>query len=129
MTEETVFFQEGNAKVTSARVMLNGATYAMSNVTSVKATVLHPKTTMEILGIVLGLVIATMGLIPPLTATPIVWGVGIAGLSFLIYRSKSKSYVVRLATAGGEVDAIKSPKEDVIDRIVAAINAAMVHRG
>ena len=129
MAEETVFFQEGNATVTSARVMLNGATYAMSNITSVKATVLYPKTSMELLGMCLGVLIAGFGLIPPFSVNAIVWGVGIAGVAFLIFRSKSKQFVVRLATSGGEVDAIKSDKADVIDRIVAAINAAMVHRG
>lgn len=118
--DERTFFQQGDVKVTSARFIKGGQTYAMSNITSVKAFKEPPKRTG-------GYFVATISLFITLS-TP---GVGIPMLAVaLLYLYKQKTtYHVMLSTAGGESSALSTDHKEYVEDVVEAVNKAIVHRG
>lgn len=118
--DEKTFFEYGDVKVTNARFISGSQTYAMSNVTSVKAFEEKPKRFWGILALLFGLAMAS---------TNTVVGLLIAGAAaFYLYRQKTV-YHVMLATAGGETSALKTHQREYLDKVVAALNEAIVHRG
>ena len=127
MAEEVTFFQQGNATVTSARVILNGTTYALRNVTSVQMRSRGPKLMWPILIAAVSALVAVSTLV---NGKFDVFAVAAAICAFFIWMivSAKTTYVVGMATAGGEVDALSSTDKASIKPIVAAINDAMVHK-
>lgn len=112
MSEE-VFFERGDIKVTSARVIFGAQTYALSGVTSVRNTEIKPEKLWPIILIVVGLFLCV---IP-----------SIIGIIWLV--KMKTEYAVTFATAGGEVRAFTSQDGALVTEIVNAINNAIVHRG
>lgn len=118
--DERTFFQQGNVKVTSARFINSGQTYAMSNVTSVKAFKESPKRTG-------GYVVALISLFISLSA-PVI-GIPMLGVTlFYLYKQKT-TYHVMLSTAGGERSALSTDHKEYVEDVVEAVNKAIVHRG
>ena len=128
MSDETVFLQLPNATVTSARIMLNGTTYALRNVTSVTMRVVPPKVIVLYL---LGGLILLAGLLQLVAAN---YQAGLfaaaigGGMIFLAAKAKS-TYIVAMSTSAGQVDALSSSDKSVIQSVVEAINSAIVHKG
>lgn len=120
MTEEKTFFHQGGVRVTSARFINGGQTYAMSNVTSVKALIEKPQRGG---GILIALVALGMSIAAPIVGIPAL------GLTlFYLYKQKPK-YHVMLKTSGGEASALSTDHEEYVDDVVEAVNQAIVHRG
>jgi hypothetical protein len=119
--EEKTFFEYEDVKVTSARFMNGSQTFAMSNVTSVKALTEKPKRLAGILILVVGLAMAANG----------VFAVGgaIAAVAALYLYLQKTTYHVMLNTSGGETSALKTYQLDYITKVVGALNEAIVHRG
>lgn len=118
--EEKTFFEYEDVKVTNARFISGSQTYAMSNVTSVKAFEDKPKRFGGILVLIVGLAIAVN--------TPVVGLLIAAAAGYYLYQQKTTFHVM-LATAGGEVSALKTYQREYLNRVVAALNDAIVHRG
>jgi hypothetical protein len=118
--DEKTFFEYDDVKVTNARFISGSHTYAMSNVTSVKAFEEKPSRMWGIVALLIGLVIAlnnaTVGLVIA------------AAAAFYLYRQKTV-YHVMLATAGGETSALKTYQREYLSKVVSALNEAIVHRG
>lgn len=58
-------------------------------------------------------------------------GVGLviaAAAGYYLYQQKTTFHVM-LATAGGEVSALKTYQREYLSKVVAALNDAIVHRG
>ena len=118
--DEQVFFESGDVKVTNARFITGGQTFAMSNVTSVKALEENPSRFGGIVVILIG--IATM-------VSSIAAGLIIAGLAaWYLYQQKT-SFHVMLSTSGGERSALTTHQREYLTQIVDALNKAIVHRG
>jgi hypothetical protein len=151
-SQETTFYQSDNILITNTRAVLRNDTYAMANITSVRARVKPPN---RVIGIVVSAVgglmttccgCSALGVIPMLAeggdefiGTGLAGGGAIlAGAIFgllvlaggiaLIIMAKP-TYVVVIGTAGREVDAIPSRDQDYIATIVSAMNEAIIHRG
>lgn len=118
--DEKVFFEMGDVKVTNARFVSRGQTYAMSNVTSVKTFVEEPKRFWPIL-------ILIFGVLALLSATTL--GVICIIVSGIWLYTQKTLYHIKLATASGETSALVAEKREYVDQIVAALNEAIVHRG
>ena len=118
--EEKVFFDHADVKVTSARFVNAGQTSAMSNVTSVKAFEEKANRLGGIVLLVVGFVMAVNVPILGLLVAAVAGG--------YLYHQKPM-YHVMLATAGGEVSALKTRERAYLDKIVAAMNEAIVARG
>ena len=121
---ETVFLDEAGVTVTQARFVHGAQTFAMSNVTSVGSARTDPSRRGPIVLVVLGVV-----LILAHQAASIAFGVLLAGLGAWWYQSQKPTHVVLLRSASGESRAFSSKDKTQVDRIVAAVNSAIVARG
>lgn len=126
--EEKVFFENVNNKVTNARFITHGETYALAGLTSVKMT----ETPSKFKGLVIfaGLFLILVGLAN--MSENSLGGFIILGIAaFLIWLSfKMKpTYSVVTVNAGGTIQALSSKDFNLINDIVNAINDAIVHRG
>lgn len=118
--EEKTFFEHEDVKITNARFLSGGQTYAMSNVTSVKSFEQKPKRFLVIAILIIGLITAIN--------EPMV-GISIAAIcGFYLYKQKT-IYHVMLATSGGEVSALKTHQRHYLEKVVNALNNAIIHRG
>lgn len=122
--EEKVFFNQGGVSVSNARFIVNGQTYAMNAVTSVKQAADEPARGGPIIIGLLGLLLClpgtkemiAMGAIMLITA--VVWGL-----------NQKAEYMVVLHTSAGESQALKSNDKAHVEAVVAALNQSIVHRG
>ncbi len=134
MAEETVFLSEGGMFVSISRVSLGGTTYATANITSVSKRVRPARRGCATILVVLGTLMALASL-DALTSN-ISSGLGallisgiILGLGVLWYRSLKPTYLLVFASSSGETEAMSSQDEALIDRVVSAVNEAIVARG
>lgn len=118
--DEKTFFEYEGVKVTSARFVVDGQTFAMSNVTSVNPLVEPPKRFWGIVLLLVGLVGLTQNAF---------FGIPVVALSiYLLYKERAL-YHVMLRTSGGETKALTTHQKEYLDKVVAALNDAIVHRG
>lgn len=122
--EEKKFFEKGGVSVSSARFIVDGQTYAMSAVTSVKQAVKEPSRGLAILLGVIGLLICLAG-------TPIAIVIGLLTITIAISWAVSlrAEYIVVLSTSSGESQALKSNDKGYVESIVSALNESIIHRG
>nr|WP_319566558.1 DUF6232 family protein [uncultured Rhodoferax sp.] len=118
--DEKTFFEYDDVKVTNARFISGSQTYAMSNVTSVKAFEEKPNRLWGIVALLFGLAIASNNAAVGLVIA--------ASAAFYLYKQKT-TYHVMLATAGGETSALKTYQREYLNKVVSALNEAIVHRG
>ncbi len=121
MAEEKTFFQYEDVSVTNSRFMVAAQTFAMSNITSVKASKNVPNRVGPILLIIVGVLFLANGA----TAPGVI--IGGAGVAWLLLQKTM--YHVMLTTAGGETSALSSKQRDYIEKVVQALNEAIVARG
>jgi hypothetical protein len=128
--EEKTFFSYDDVKVTSSRFISGGQTFAMSNITSVKAFEKKPYRTGGIIALLVGLsfVVKEVLLGVP-SVESVIFGIAIAALAVLYLYKQKTIYHVMLATAGGETSALKTYQKEYLDRVVGALNQAIVYRG
>ncbi|HVR41412.1 MAG TPA: DUF6232 family protein [Thermoanaerobaculia bacterium] len=129
MSEEISVYQDANIQVTNLRAMLQGKTYAMANITSVS---MHTQAANNAPGVIIAVIggLIAMSLIAGRDAI----GCGIFGLLLLaagiaIAIAAKSTYWVRIGSASGETNALSSHDRDYIQRIVNAMNEAIVRRG
>jgi hypothetical protein len=125
--EEQVFLQEGDVSVSNARATLGGKTYAMANITSVAMAVTPASRKLGIIIAIVGFLIFLAGASNS-TGGALFGILVLAGGTALAAMAKA-TYVVRLGSASGEADGLTSKDRAFIDRIVGALNKAMVARG
>lgn len=119
--EERTFFEYEDVKVTNARFVTGGQTFAMQNVTSVKAFEQKPSRIGGALALLFGL--ALMMSVGFLLGVLI-----IAGAAFYLYQQKTMFHVL-LATSAGETTALRTNQRDYLNRVMTALNDAIVYRG
>lgn len=120
--EEKIFFDAGNISVSNNRFIVDGQTYAMGNVTSVKTGVEEAK---KGTGILIGLI----GLFVLFVAKPFLWGLVILMFATLALIGARNRYSVVLSTSSGENQALTSDNKTNIEMVVSALNEAIVSRG
>ena len=122
--EEKIFLDLGDVKVTSARFIAGNQTFAMAGVTSVKSDTQPAKIGWALIVAAIGGLMLFSGEGPGRSLGFFLIGAG--GLR--AYFAKATYWVV-LGSASGETKALSSPNISQIDRIIAALNDALVHRG
>lgn len=125
MTEEKTYLNQGNVVVTNTRVVIGGKTYAMTNVTSVSMAKQSSSILPPVIAITVGVIIAAIvgGTFGNIIAVASIIG----GLVLLFTRKPN--YVVKIGSASGESDALISNDQDYVQKIVNALNQAIVSRG
>jgi hypothetical protein len=117
--EEKVFYDQGNVLVSNKRVVSQCTTYTLQNTASVGAGADSPGKMGGILVILIGLASFTAN---PFFGVPVI----VIGVWYLYKRRKS--YLVVLRDASGETNALRSYDWAEIERIVSALNHAIVER-
>lgn len=156
MSDEITYYDEGNVRVTNARVMIGGKTYSMANITSVSMEMASSgvASCFGVFLFLLGLIIAFLGFSAEAvgsTVGAIVFGLLVAAGGFFILRSNKPNYAVQIVSSAGETkaprvrcvpgnpipfvqivssagetNALKSTDKEYIQGVVNAINDAMV---
>lgn len=121
MTEisEKIYYHDAGVVVSDKRFVSEGTTYALHNIASVAAGTHAPRKLGWILALILGLVV--------IPANPF-FGIPIAALAAWSLYQRRKAYVVVLRDASGETNALSSRDRATIEKIVAALNLAIVER-
>ncbi|MFB9842504.1 DUF6232 family protein [Mucilaginibacter ginsenosidivorans] len=121
--EETIFFQSGGVTVTQSRYIVDNKTFAMRNISSVQVGVILAKRGFGFFLLVVGLILAVSSN-DARTAGIVVLILG----ALFAFLPKDK-FTVRISTNSGETDSLWSKDRQSIQRIVDALNEAMIHRG
>jgi hypothetical protein len=119
---EEVLFENGAIKITPARVVNGGATYAVANITSVKAQKDND-------GRIYGVVAAIFGLVLALTGTTLGIALGavmlLGGVLLAIFGTYTE---VVITTGAAEQKAFRSRDEKTALEVASAINLAIMKR-
>lgn len=122
MENELTFYQDGFVTVTQSRYVTESKTYAMRNISSVHVFEIIKSRTKAVLMIIFGLFL--------LFSKDIFWiGIIIIALGIWWLLSIKNEYAVRISTNAGEANSITSKNRDYIQKIVNALNDAIIHRG
>lgn len=124
--EEKVFLgsAESSLFVSSSRISLGGKMYSTANVTTVGTYLIKPRRKAEILLVLFGVVLALFH-----TIATIVIGLILIALGVIKWIYNKPKYSIRLGSASGEAEAIQVPDKEYTNKIVQAINEAIVYRG
>ncbi|NOU46184.1 MAG: hypothetical protein HOO86_03880 [Bacteroidales bacterium] len=121
MAEEKVFLDERGIKVTSARFISLGKTHSIAGVTEVSTFIHRPERKYPIIVAAIGIIL--------LLFKVYVFGVVLIAAGVAWWIIQKNEYSVMLSSASGNSDAFRDKDEAFIDRVVAALNDAIVHRG
>ncbi|QDE32378.1 DUF6232 family protein [Shewanella polaris] len=121
--EEKIFLNKGNVSVSNSRFIVDGQTYAISNVTSVKSGEIPGSYSGAIILMIIALCFFAGGVFMKLLGTIL--------LMFAIYvlTNIKSTYTVILNTSAGENKALSSQDKTHVESIVTALNDAIVSRG
>lgn len=122
--EEKSFFNQGDVSVTNARFIVNGQTYAMNGVTSVKTGRKNPS---RLGPIILG--ISGLGVIGSESAGSFIFGGAMIALAIFWWIRQKPEFSVVLSSASGEAQALTSKDVPFINGVIEALNNAIIHRG
>jgi hypothetical protein len=119
--DEKTFFEYEDVKVTNARFISGGQTYAMSNVTSVKSREESPSR--------VGPALVLLFCLGAFMAENYFFGIVLGALGLFWLIKQKAVYHVMLSTAGGETSALKTNQPEYLSKVVKALNDAIVYRG
>jgi Family of unknown function (DUF6232) len=118
---ETTFFQDAGATVTNTRFITGGQTHALSGITSVSAYTREPNRVAPVIVGFIGLLLLIGGSVAgalPFLIVAVFWWI-----------LSKPSYSVVIRTAAGEAKALTDEDQGRVERVVAALNEAIVFRG
>ncbi len=119
---ENQFYHDGVVTVTQSRFVTQSKTYAMRNISSVHIFEIQKSRVGPIIMILLGF--------PFLFSGEIFWmGLIIIVLAILWLFYIKNEYAVRISTNSGEANSILSKDRVYIQKIVDALNDAIIYRG
>jgi len=131
---ERIFFEMGGVKVTNARFIVTGQTYAMATVNSVKVAAKDVTPSNGVAVLMIG--IAVFWLLMLVASESNYWigylmalALGAAGIWWASSIKRKTEYMIVLTTSSGETSALKSSIQSDIRVIEQALNDAIVSRG
>jgi hypothetical protein len=128
--EEKAYLESKDATITTTRAIISGKTYTMSHVTSVQAAKIPKSQTWPVITILAGGALLLGGL----TDTSAYGGCLGFGILLLVIGigwavSNKDKYAVRIGSSSGETDALVSVNQKAIQKVVDALQEAIVERG
>jgi hypothetical protein len=127
---EATIYSDRDVAVTTARVLCAGTTYANGNISSVRLGETHPNAIPTLVAIAIGLcvLITALARLEFNAAVVFLFVVGIAVIAFAVrhVHQLTPDYHLFISTSSGEVQAFTSKDRTQVERIVAAINEAIV---
>lgn len=126
---EVTFMQSVDVLITNKRAVLKGTTYPLANITSVRAHRQPPSKALAVLGLAAVLLGAGLAWATNFTSSAANWlmlcGFALELFHFAVMRP---THWVRVATAGGETNAVGYAKASQAQRVVQALSDAIVSR-
>lgn len=122
--EEKDFYRDNNVSVTNSRFTVGSTTYAMNGVTSVKRGQWQiPK--------ILPIIVCIIGFLFLIISNKICFIIGAALIVLGIwwFRKIKPIFIVYLNSASGESQALSSKDLIYINKVINALNDAIIHRG
>lgn len=142
MPNEKIYYQDPDVTITNARAIFGHKTYAISNITSVVKGVIEPIVFFWLILALLALGAGVYGSVILYVSIlegrrediEIAYGIIFVAvmvliLSILFWRNAKPTWVVKISSASGEVDAFKSTDEARIQSIITGINQSIIDRG
>jgi len=124
--EEVMFFNDGDVRVTTTRLIIGPHTYAMSNITSVQTVEVPPPYggPFFLFGLSIFFLIWALW-------NPVMWLFVLGSIGLCIYWGavQKSTYVLVLTTASGEQQALRSEDSSYLLRVELAVVDAIVARG
>ena len=136
--QETIYLQDRNVLITNTRAIMAGHTFAMANVTSVSMTSNTASPLPVLISLGVGAVGAMYGSIYAAVASLSLWPLflgpvccaALVILGWLLLSSETMiTYAVRIGSSGGEANVLASKDQAYVQRIVDAMNEAIIQRG
>jgi hypothetical protein len=127
--EEINYYQDSNVTVTSTRAIFGSKTYAMTNVTSVSLLVVPPEHGPGCLIMIVGAIIIWACSSLSGLEVGILVGIVAVGLGIWWETTKKPKFVVRVGSSSGETNALIHADREYIQRVVSAVNKAIIERG
>jgi hypothetical protein len=121
--EEKVFHKDSNVTVTQSRFIANGRTYAMRNISSVTIFEIEKSKKLPIAILIVGCIMAFCG------GDTMLLGIVIAIGGLIWILMLKNDYAVRISTNAGETNSLTSGNKDYIQKVVNALNDAIIYRG
>ena len=129
---EITILKEGDITITNLRAIIGTKTYPMSNIASVSMRVNEPKLFLPIFFLTLAGVCSVLVAIADMKEYSRYLTRGlyliIAGILFFVI-SKATKYSVRIKISSGELNIFEAYDRNYVERIVEAMNEAIVLRG
>lgn len=119
---ETTFYQDSTVTVNQSRFVTQSKTYAMRNISSVHIFEILKSKTKAILVVLFGIALLFSG-------KTIIIGAILIALGIWWFIHIKNEYAVRISTNAGEANSIISKDKIYIQKIVNALNEAIIHRG
>lgn len=126
MAEEEIIYSDPKASISTSRVVIDGKTYALRNITSVKMSVTPAKRGCAIVLLIFGLLMVVICLANKGAAGGAVVGAIILGIGVLAATSAKEQYHVSIASSSAESHALTSKDRSYIEKIVGAVNEAII---
>ncbi len=121
---ERELYRDEFAVVTNIRFMTNGETHALSGITSVSKYLQDPSRVTEIICVLVGI-----GALYFKTLETTVLGILLILVAVAVWLTKKPKHIVAIRTAAGEIRVITDQNAERVNKIINALNQAIVSRG
>ena len=125
---EQTYYQGDGVTITNSRAIMGGKTYVMANITSVAMQQIAADTSGSVNLAIVGVVVLVVSSIFSSTLIGII-GFAIIVFAIYLFLNSKPEFAVAISAASGEQKALQSPDRATIEKIVAALNEAIIHRG
>jgi hypothetical protein len=128
--DETTILQEGPVKITNRRTIIGTITYQMSQIKSARVT-RQARNVRPLLGIIPGIFFITWSLLDQTAQFMEFFNIGMAFIvvSLILVWIAKPTYAVQIGNSSGNDSILRSTDPSFIQRIVDAMNVAMVRKG
>ena len=120
--EEKVFYQDNQVQVTQSRFVARSRTFAMRNISSVSIFKKEKSRFLEIIMIIAGLICL-------FNKSSLIFGMLLIVTAALLFFLLKNEYTVRISSNSGESDGFISTDKELVEKIVDAVNEAIIFRG
>jgi hypothetical protein len=120
--EEIIFYQSGPISVTQSRFIVENKTFAVRNISSVQIGIIPANRT-------LGIILIIGGVLLCFAQEARIFGIVLTILGGIYTYLQKDKYTVRISINSGETDSLWSKDRQFIQKIVNALNEAIIHRG
>jgi hypothetical protein len=132
---EIEYYRSGNIKITSTRAIFWSKMYAINGLTSTDVIPIHPSSALPILLVCVGMAwsgccfLGMPNIDRIFASINIVLGLAVVALAIFWMTRRKTTYAVVLCTAAGEIQAYFTYDRSKADKIVRAIDKAIIARG